>query len=129
MKHCLVLVLFALTLVLMSISSVGRGTTGTALGGYPAPTPSSAAVPGTELRGRVATVKPGYEFVRREIGVAVVRIRTNAYMGAYTCPCGSSDPNRKCDLVFSPTQITCKSGSCGGSNSCLLVGSTPTMRQ
>lgn len=129
MKHYLVLVLFALTLVLMAVLSAGRGLTRAAMGGLPVATPSPVAVPGTELRRNVATVKPGYEFVKREIGVTVVNIRTNAYIGAYTCPCGSSDPNRKCDLVFSPTRITCKGGSCGGSHSCLLVGSTPTMRR
>jgi hypothetical protein len=128
MKKVATAVLGASMLLAIALSSAGSRTTRTEAGSSPVPTPTPTVVPGTELRGRVATTKPGYSFIKRENGVTVVNNRTNAYMGAYTCPCGSTDPNRKCDLVFSPTYITCKGGSCSGS-SCLLVGSTPTMRQ
>lgn len=128
MKKLAAVVLVTFTLLVIGLSSAGSRTTMTEVCSSPAPTPT--VVPGTELRGRVATAKPGYQFVKQEVGVSVVNIRTNAYMGAYTCPCRSTNPNSKCDLVFSPTYITCKNGSCGsGANSCLLVGATPTMRR
>ncbi len=119
-----------LILLVIALSSAPSRTVRTEPCNAPAPTPTPTVVPGTELRGRVATVKPGYQFVKQQVGVSVVNTRTNAYMGAYTCPCRSTDPSRKCDLVFSPTYITCKNGSCGsGAAGCLLVGATPTMRQ
>ena len=130
MKKLAAVVLVAFTLLVIGLSSAGSRTTMTEVCSSPAPTPTPTVVPGTELRGRVATVKPGYQFVKQDVGVSVVNIRTSAYMGAYTCPCKSTDPNRKCDLVFSPTYITCKNGSCGsGASSCLLVGATPMMRR
>jgi hypothetical protein len=130
MKKLALVVLSALMLVALGLSSATSRAIETAPCSAPAPTPTPTVVPGTELRGRVATTKPGYQFVKQQAGVSVVNLRTNAYMGAYTCPCRSTDPNRKCDLVFSPTYITCKNGSCGsGANSCLLVGATPVMRQ
>lgn len=85
------------------------------------------AVPGTELRRNVATVKPGYEFVNRGSAVDVVNKNKSFKTGTYVCPCGGNDPNRKCDIVFSPTQITCKSGSCSGS--CLLTAAPRVMSQ
>jgi hypothetical protein len=130
MKKLAAVVLVTFTLLVIGLSSAGSRTTTTEVCSSPAPTPTPTVVPGTELRGRVATAKPGYQFVKQEVGVSVVNIRTNAYMGAYTCPCKSTDPNRKCDLVFSPTYITCKNGSCGsGVSGCLLVGATPMMRR
>jgi hypothetical protein len=128
MKHYLIIVSFALTLILMVVSSSGRGTTGTELSGSPAPTPTPRAVPGTELRGRVATTKPGYVFVKRANSVDVVDTRKSFRTGTYVCPCNSNDPNRKCDIVFSPTQITCKNGSCS-SGSCLLTAAPMVMAQ
>jgi hypothetical protein len=87
-------------------------------------------VPGTELRGRVAKTKPGYQFIKTADGVSVANTRTNAYMGSYTCPCHNTNPNSKCELIFSPNYITCKQGSCSSSeSSCLLVGSIPTLRR
>ena len=130
MKKLAAVVMVTFTLLVIGLSSAGSRTTMTEVCGSPEPTPTPTVVPGTELRGRVATAKPGYQFVKQEVGVSVVNIRTNAYMGAYTCPCKSTDPNRKCELIFSPTYITCKNGSCGGgAYSCLLVGATPMMRQ
>lgn len=128
MKYYLALLSFALTLILMVISSSGRGTTGTEMSGSPAPTPTPKAVPGTELRGRVATVKPGYEFVKRANAVDVVNTRKSFRTGTYVCPCSSNDPNRKCEIVFLPTQITCKNGSCS-SGSCLLTAAPMVMAQ
>jgi hypothetical protein len=128
MKHYLTIVLFALTLILMAVSSSGRGTTRTEMSGSPAPTPTPTAVPGTELRHNVAPVKPGYEFVKRERSVDVVNTRKSFRTGTYVCPCSSNDPNRKCDIVFSPTQITCKNGSCS-SGSCLLTAAPLVMSQ
>jgi hypothetical protein len=126
-KNYLVLVLFALTLVLMAVSSAGRGTTGTEAS-FPAPTP--VAVGGTDLRRNVATVKPGYKFVKRGHAVDVVRTRNGIRTGTYVCPCNSNDPARLCDIVFAPTEITCKSGSCGGNaSSCLLTAAPQVMRQ
>ena len=130
MKKFALVVLAALALLVIALSSAPSRTIATEPCSAPAPTPTPTVVPGTELRGNVAKAKPGYQFVKQQVGVSVVNIRTNAYMGAYTCPCRSTDPNRKCDLVFSPTYITCKGGSCGGSaTSCMLVGATPMMRQ
>jgi len=128
MKKYAVFVLCILTLIFVTLTSAGVGTAKAKksrahAGGSP------TVVPGTELHGNVAKVKPGYRFVQRENGVGVINIRTNANMGTYTCPC-KTDPNRKCELIFSPTYITCKNGSCGASvTSCVLLGSVPTMRQ
>jgi hypothetical protein len=127
-KHYLAVVLFALTLILMAVSSSSRGTTRTGISGSPAPTPTPTAVPGTELRRNVATVKPGYEFVKRANSVDVVNTRKSFRTGTYVCPCNSNDPNRKCDIVFAPTQITCKGGSCS-SGECLLTAAPQMMRQ
>ena len=127
MKHYLTLVLFALTLILMTISSSGRGTR-MEMSGSPAPTPTPTAVPGTELRGRVATTKPGDDFVNKGRSVDVVNTRKSFRTGTYVCPCSSNDPNRKCDIVFSPTQITCKNGSCS-SGSCMLTAAPMVMSQ
>ena len=112
-KHYLTVVLFALTLILMAVSSSGRGTTRSEMSVSPAPTPTPTAVPGTELRHNVATVKPGYEFVKRGNSVDVVNTRKSFRTGTYVCPCNKNNPGSKCDIVFSPTQITCKNGSCG----------------
>ena len=95
----------------------------------PLPTPTPYVVPGTEWRGHVVTAKRGYEFVQRDVGVGVVNTRTNAFMGSYTCPCNSSDPNRKCELIFSPTYLTCKGGSCSGNAACIFVGAPLVKRQ
>ncbi len=116
----------AFTLLLIALSSASSGTTRTEMISLPAPAPT--AVPGTELRRNVATVKPGYEVVKRERSVDVVSIRFNRIMGTYVCPCNSTDTAAKCDLVFSPQQITCKLGSCTG-GSCLLTAAPRVMRQ
>ena len=130
MKKLAAVVLTVLALLFIALSSAGsRSTTITAACAEPVATPTPYVVPGTEWRGYVVKAKPGYEFIKQEVGVSVVRLRTNAYMGSYTCPCKSTDPNRKCELIFSPTYITCKGGSCGGSSSCIFVGSTPMMRR
>jgi hypothetical protein len=131
MKKSALVLLVVVTLLAISLSSAGsRKVTTTEPCSAPAPTPTPTVVPGTELQGRVAKTKPGYQFVKQAVGVTVENTRTNQYMGAYTCPCHSTDPNRKCELIFSPTYITCKNGSCGSDGgSCLLVGATPMMRQ
>ena len=128
MKKFAAVVLCTFTLLAIALSSAGSRTTKTEIGSSPAPTPTPTAVPGTELRGRVATVKPGYRFVNQGGSVGVMSVRKGIIVGTYVCPCGSSDPARKCDLVFSPTYITCKSGSCS-SGSCLLTAATPMMRR
>src|SRR5438552_17272 len=119
-------VLCAFTLLLIALSSASSGTTRTEMISLLALAPT--AVPGTELRRNVATVKPGYEFVKRERSVDVVSIRFNRIMGTYVCPCNSTDTAARCDLVFSPQQITCKLGSCT-SGSCLLTAAPRVMRQ
>jgi hypothetical protein len=129
MKKLAVVVPTVLVLLLIALSSAGSPPTITAACAEPAATPTPYVVPGTEWRGHVVKAKAGYEFIKQEVGVSVVNLRTNAYMGSYTCPCKSTDPNRKCELIFSPTYLTCKGGSCGGSSSCIFVGSTPMMRQ
>lgn len=126
MKKYATVVLCAFTLLVIVLASAGSGKTKTKIGGSPAPTPPTA-VPGTELRGNVATVKPGFRFVDRGRSVDVMNTRKFINTGTYVCPCNSDDPARRCDLVFSPTIIKCKSGSCGGS--CLLSAAAPTMRQ
>jgi hypothetical protein len=129
MKKYAVVVLCVSTLFVLALSPAGVGATKTKKSRAHAGT-SPTVVPGTELHGAVAKVKPGYRFVQRENSVVgVINMRTNANMGTYTCPCKSTDPNRKCELIFSPTYLTCKGGSCGGSTACVLVGSVPTMRQ
>jgi hypothetical protein len=129
-KNYLALVLFALTLILMAVSSASRGTTRTEMSGSPAPAPSPVAVAGTELRRNVATVKPGYTFVKRGHSVDVVKTRNGIRTGTYVCPCNSNDPARMCDIVFAPTAITCKGGSCSGNaSSCLLTAAPLVMRQ
>lgn len=127
MKNYFVLVLFALTLILMAVSSAGRGTSRTEASS-PAPIPTPVAVAGTELRRNVATVKAGYTFVKRGHAVDVVKTRSGIRTGTYVCPCNSNDPARLCDIVFAPTEITCKSGSCSGNaSSCLLTAAPPLM--
>ena len=121
--------LCASALLMVALSSAGSRTTTSEACSEPAPTPTPYVVPGTELKRNVATTKPGYEFIKREGGVNVTSTRTGAFMGSYTCPCRSTDPNRKCDLVFSPTYITCKGGSCGASTACLIVGAPLMKRQ
>jgi hypothetical protein len=129
-KHYLVLVLFALTLILMAVSSASMGTIRTEMRDAPAPTPTPVAVAGSELRRNVATVKPGYTFVKRAHSVDVVKTRNGIRTGTYVCPCNSNDPARLCDIVFAPTEITCKSGSCSGNaSSCLLTAKPLVMRQ
>ena len=129
MKKCSVVLFFISTLFVVALSPVDVSASGqkrsrASVSGSP------TVVPGTELRGPVATVKPGYEFIQQANGVVgVVNTRTNAIMGTYTCPCKSTDPNRKCELIFSPTYLVCKGGSCGGNAPCVLVGNLPTMRQ
>ena len=130
MKNFALVLVATLTLLAMALSPARSYNRTAEPCSAPAPTPTPTVVPGTELRGRVATAKPGYQFVKQQAGASVVNTRTNAYMGAYTCPCHSTDPNRKCEFIFSPNYLTCKNGSCGsGGGSCLLVGATPTMRQ
>lgn len=130
MKKYMSLWLCASALFLIGLSSAGSRTRMFGAGFIPAPTPTPYVVPGTELRGRVAKTKPGYQFIKQENGVSVMNTRTNAYVGGYSCPCNRTNPTPKCDLVFSPTYITCKQGSCSTSeSSCLLVGATPVMRQ
>jgi len=130
MKKLAAVVLTVLALLFIALSSAGsRPATITAACAEPVATPTPYVVPGTEWRGYVVKAKPGYEFIKQEVGVSVVKIRTNAYMGSYTCPCKSTDPNRKCELIFSPTYLSCKGGSCGGSSSCIFVGSTPMIRR
>ena len=126
MKKYSVFVLCILTLLFVALSSSGVGTTKNAKSRAHAGS-SPAAVPGTELRGNVATVKPGYRFVSRGSSVDVMNMRKGNITGTYVCPCNSNDPARRCDLRFSPTSITCKSGSCSGT--CLLSAATPTNRQ
>ena len=128
MKPYVVLVLFALVLILMAVSSASPGTTRKEISGVPAPNPTPVAVPGTELRRNVATVKPGYEFVNQGRSVDVVNKRKSFRTGAYVCPCSSNDPAKRCDIVFSPTEITCKGGSCTGA-SCMLTAAPQVMRQ
>ena len=125
-KKYAIVVLCAFTLPVIVLASAGRGTTKTEIGSSPAPTPPTV-VTGTELRGNVATVKPGYRFVDRGRSVDVMNTRKFIITGTYVCPCNSNDPARRCDLVFSPTIIKCKSGSCSGS--CLLSAAAPTMGQ
>lgn len=129
MKKLAAVVLTVLALLFIALSSAGSRPTITAACAEPVATPTPYVVPGTEWRGYVVKAKPGYEFIKQDVGVSVVKLRNNAYMGSYTCPCKSTDPNRKCELIFSPTYITCKGGSCGGSSSCIFVGSTPMMRR
>jgi hypothetical protein len=128
MKKCSV-VLFCISLLfVLALSPADVNATKQKRSRAPA-SRSPTVVPGTELRGPVATVKPGYEFIQQENGVVgVVNTRTNAIMGTYTCPCKSTNPNSKCELIFSPTYLVCKGGSCGGNAPCVLVGNLPTMR-
>jgi hypothetical protein len=119
----------AAALLIIALTAAGSRTIGTELCVSPEPTPTPYVVPGTEWKGYTVKAKPGYQFVKQEVGVSVVKLRTNAYMGSYTCPCKSTDPNRKCELIFSPNYIICKGGSCGGSSSCIFVGSTPALRR
>jgi len=121
--------LCASILLMIGLTSAGSRTNEREPCIAPSPTPTPYVVPGTEWRGHVVKAKPGYQFIKQEVGVSVVNLRTNAYVGSYTCPCKSTDPNRKCELIFSPTYITCKGGSCGGSSSCIFVGSTPVLRR
>jgi hypothetical protein len=125
------IVLAALTLLVITLSSAGSRAIETEPCTSPAAslTPTPTVVPGTEWKGYTVKAKPGYQFIKQEVGVSVVKLRTNAYMGSYTCPCKSTDPNRKCELIFSPTYISCKGGSCGGSSSCIFVGATPDVRR
>lgn len=130
MKKFVSISLCASALFLIGLSSAGSRTGISGAGVMPVPTPTPYVVPGTELRGRVAKTKPGYQFIKQENGVSVMNTRTNAYVGSYTCPCNRNNPTPKCELIFSPTYITCKQGSCSTSeSSCLLVGATPMMRQ
>lgn len=129
MKTYAIVVLCAIALLVIVLSSAGRGTTKPEIGSSLTPTPTPpAAVPGTELRGLVATVKPGYRFVSRGSSVDVMNIRKNIITGTYVCPCNSNDPARRCEIRFSPTLITCKSVSCSG-GSCVLSAATPTLRR
>jgi len=127
MKRSVAVTLSVFTLVVMNSSAAGVGWAKTKKSRAHVVS-SPTVVPGTELHGNVAKVKPGYRFVQRENGVGVINLRTNANIGTYTCPCKSTDPNRKCELIFSPTYITCKGGSCGGVTSCLLVGNVASLR-
>ena len=127
MKRSVAVMLSVFTLVFMNSSAAGVGWAKTKRNRAHVVS-SPTVVPGTELHGNVAKVKPGYRFVQRENGVGVINLRTNANIGTYTCPCKSTDPNRKCELIFSPIYITCKGGSCGGVTSCLLVGNVPSLR-
>lgn len=121
--------LCASVLVVIALSAAGSRTAPSTACVEPAPTPTPYVVPGTVWRGNVVTAKSGYQFVKQEVGVSVMNLRTNAYVGAYTCPCNSTDPNRKCELIFTPTYLTCKGGSCGGTQTCIFVGARPMMRQ
>jgi hypothetical protein len=85
------------------------------------------AVDGTDLRHNEATVKAGYEFINRGQSVDVVKIRTNKIMGTYVCPCKKTDGGT-CELVFTPSYLTCKGGSCTGAT-CLLTARPLVMRQ
>jgi hypothetical protein len=85
------------------------------------------AVPGSELSHNVATAKPGYQFVNQGQSVDVVKVRTNQIMGAYVCPCNKTDGG-SCQLVFTPSYLACKGGSCTGA-SCLLTAKPLVMHQ
>jgi hypothetical protein len=125
MKKYTALVLAALVSLLIGLAAADSGTTlsmtNAAIGSDP------KSVPGSINRGNGAIVKPGYTFVRRGNEVDVVRAR-GFKTGTYVCSCRSGDPNKKCELIFSPKQILCKQGSCSGA-SCLLVPVEPAASQ
>lgn len=115
----LLVVLAALVLL---VASVGFAT-GV---GFPAGSPP-VAVPGSELSHNVAKAKPGYQFMNRGQSVDVVKVRTDQIMGTYVCPCNKTDGGT-CQLVFTPSYLTCKGGSCTGV-SCLLTAKPLVMHQ
>lgn len=84
------LILCASILLMIALTSAGSRTNGTEPCISPEPTPTPYVVPGTEWKGYTVKAKPGYEFVKQDVGVSVVKLRTNAYMGSYTCPCKST---------------------------------------
>jgi hypothetical protein len=127
MKRSTALVLAAFVLAAIALASADSQTIKTEMS--VAGTDSQPkSVPGSVNRGNGAVVKPGYTFVNRGDAIDVMPVGGGFKTGTYVCPCGSSDANKKCKLVFSPRQILCKQGSCSGGR-CLLVPAEPTATQ
>ena len=119
--------ILAALLLLIALASASSRTTKTET--HLAGTGSDPkSVPGSINRGNGAVVKAGYTFVRRGEEVDVVRVNGRFKTGTYVCSCRAGDPNKKCELVFSPKQILCKQGTCSGA-SCLLVPVEPAAAQ
>jgi hypothetical protein len=120
-KYATPLLVLLAALVLLT-ASVGFAT----IVRFPAGSPP-VAVPGSDLLHNVATAKPGYQFANRGQSVDVVKVCTYQIMGTYVCPCNKTDGGT-CQLVFTPSHLTCKGGSCTGA-SCLLTAKPLVMHQ